>query len=103
MADDEDRKKTVELGKPSPHEAKTVLDLSSLPILVEEVRLLRRDGIERGNVVKTLESAIKTLESGVRSALMQIQQYYELFGGKIRALEGRADSADVRAAGHEAQ
>lgn len=103
MADDEDRKRTVELGKPGPHEAKTVMDLSSLPILVEEVRGLRKDGIERGNVVKTLESAIKTLESGVRSALMQIQQYYELFGGKIRAVEGRLDSNELRVATWEAQ
>ena len=103
MPDDEDRKKTMDLGRPGPHEAKTVMDLSSLPILVEEVRGLRKDGIERGNVVKTLELAIKTLESGVRSALMQIQQYYELFGGKIRAVEGRLDSNELRVAAWEAQ
>lgn len=100
---DDGGKKTADLPRPGPHEAKTVLDLSNIPIILEEVRGLRRDGIERGNVVKTLETAFKGLDTAVKGVLVQLQQYYELFGGKIRVLEGRADATDLRAAGHEAQ
>jgi DNA repair exonuclease SbcCD ATPase subunit len=75
----------------------------ALEPFVEEMRGIRKDGQERGKLTQILADTVKSLDTAVKTYGVQLQQYYELFGGKIRTLEGRADSADQRAAGHEAQ
>ncbi len=83
MSGEEDRKPTVQLAGQRQDEKKTV-EIATLPIILEEVRMLRREGRDRG---ERADSAIKNLA-------IVVQSNFEQHGGKIRALEIRVQALE---------
>jgi hypothetical protein len=101
-----DEKRTVEIAIPPtmtrPNERPTE-EMATGPVILGELRNLRREGNERGAVVQTIIEAVKTLDGAVKTFGIQIQQIYEQHGGKIRTLESRADTSEGRHSAVEAR
>jgi hypothetical protein len=83
MSDD---KKTARLdGKDGPNEKITV-EMATNPVILGELRQLRKEGAARG----------ERTDEALKSLAFQVQTNFEVQGGKIRAVEARAESLETR-------
>lgn len=84
-------KKTVELPKPVPPQERPTVEMATLPVILGEVRELRKEGAARG----------ERTQKQITDLAMQVQTNYEQQGGKIRSLEGRTEAVEGRTASVE--